>query len=339
MTVLATMTYSEFAALLDCPRKWFFRYKERLDTKKPKSKLDLGSAVHDAIELFYKEPTVSTAELQKMVLKKLEDMMIEHKEKGGYPHEEEEAEEMRALATSMIEQYLLYARKNDDFKIVSLEEEFDLPVINPYTGTVHEHLRLQGKVDGTCTVNDKANMILEHKTAADNAEDWWWKYLNQIDFYTYALQRKHDVEFHGAYLNILMKKIPRVPEPLKKGGLSKKKIVTTAEIYRQAVIDNELDLADYQDILEKLEKFPPKFIVRKPVYRNQDDLIEIEKTIWWAINRKLKMTHYPRNKSDQCGWKCSFKELCVDDLPEVRAEHFRVRDSEHAELSGNQQPV
>jgi hypothetical protein len=332
---LATITNSEISAILDCPKKWDFRYKQRLVSRKPKGKLDLGSAMHDSIELFYKKPSIEITDLQALGLNMLEGMFQKHDEAGGWPYDEDEQKCMRELLNSMIEQYVLYAREHDDFKVVSLEEEFDIPAVNPWTGEVHEELRVMGKIDGWCKVNDH-NFILEHKTAAGTpGADYWWPYLNQIDMYSYAMSRKHDVQFSGAYVNVIVKKIPSVPKALKKGGLSQAKdIMTTEEVYKAEIEKHGLDISEYEGILKTLRDKGNRFIARKPVYRNAEDLEQIERTIWWALNYKLNASFFPKNKSDKCSWKCGYKELCIDDLEEVRDHLFTVRDSEHAELSG-----
>jgi hypothetical protein len=334
--VLATITNSELSAMLDCPKKWDFRYKQRLVTRRPRGKLDLGSAAHDAIEMFYKDPSVSVENLQAMSAANLERMFKDHIDNGGFAYDNAEKIEMMELLMSMVKVYVEYGRSNDDFKVISLEEEFNIPAINPYTGKVQDNLRVMGKIDGWC-MEGSANLILEHKTAKDApSADFWWKYLNQIDFYTYAMSRKHEVDFSGSYINIIVKKIPRIPKLLKKGGLSKStNIVTTEEIFRSEIIRNGLDESEYKEVLDALSKRPNPFVVRKAVYRHPSDIRQIEETIWWALQRKLKSTFYAKNKSDQCSWKCAYKELCIDDTEEMRNGLYKVRDSEHSELSGD----
>ena len=347
--VLATITNSELSAMLDCPKKWDFRYRQRLVSRKPKGKLDLGSAMHDAIELFYTKPGMEVTALQSVSLANLERMFKKHIDGGGFPYDEEEQDDMRDMLNSMIERYVIYGRANDDFEVVSLEEEFNIPARNPYTGQVHEELRVMGKTDGWCRVR-AADLILEHKTAASSPSgDYWWPYLNQIDFYSYAMGRKHNVRFRGAFLNFIIKKIPTVPKELKKGGLSTAaNIVTTPEIYLGEIERLGLDPEDYKDILSTLQQRNHPFVARKAVYRHDSDIEYIEQSIWAALQRKLALNRaveagnnpfFFKNKSDQCGWKCSYKELCIDDLPEMRESLYKVRSSEHAELTGGKNGV
>jgi hypothetical protein len=335
-TPITTITSSELSAFLECPLKWKFRYKELLVSKKPKSKLNLGTAVHDAIEFFYKNMALEDVRVyQQYALDRFNKEIEKHAEQGGWPPSDEEIEAGRELAQSLIEQYVLYCRRHDEFEVVSLEEEFDLPVINPHTGEEHENLRLLGKIDGWVQHNNH-NFMMEHKTGAQFANDWWWKYLSQLDLYIYAMQRKHDVTFKGGWFNGLYKKIPVKPQPLKKGGLSKSKsIVTTPEVYLASIYEHGLDPEDYQDILQILRDKGERFVQREVVYRHPEDIDEIERTIWWAVNAKERMEHFPRRKSDDCGWKCGYKDLCIQDLPELREELYKVKESKHSELSEN----
>ena len=234
----------------------------------------------------------------------------------------------------MLREYIRETKKIDNFEVISLEEEFNLPIIDPYTGNVHEELRLLGKIDGWCRLNNH-NFLLEHKTAAMVQGDWWWKYLNQIYTYIYAMQRKHHIEFSGAYINLLLKKIPGKPRFTKSGALSKARCNATVESFTQGVLAAGKDPRHFQEELQKIAERGNPFIQRKTVYLRQDEIIDIQKKIWHAMQRKLQETYYARSRSDLCNRMCSYKTLCNHDIPELREELFIKRDKRHAELEGS----
>ena len=333
---IVDITYSEMAALDMCPKKWWFGYNQLLVPKKPRRALDIGTATHDAVEAYYEyvnsgEPW-NIDDLIKSTLEAYDKSIEEFIAKGGYPPTEEQVEEDKALVESMIRQYIAYATVNDDFEMHATEEQFDIPIINPYTGEVHENLRLRGKVDGWAIIRDH-NFIVEHKTSANPARDFWWPYLNQIDTYTYAMQRKHGVEFTGAILNVMVKKLPSKPKLLKSGkAISKTLGDTTVDIFKSSIEEFGLDVNDYQDKIDEIERKGNLFVRREHIYRRAKDLEEIEKKIWHAINRKMTITFHAKNRTDKCNYMCSFKDICIDDNELLREELYYTKDRAHSEL-------
>lgn len=336
MSEIVTITQSEIKALDMCPKKWWFGYSELLGSKKPRRALDVGTATHNAIEAYYaakrdNKPYI-TSELLSSVLRLYDEDMMEFLEKGGYPPTEEQQESDKALIRSMVHQYIAYAEREDDFTIKSLEEQFDIPVINPFTGETHENLRLMGKIDGWVQIRD-CNYLMEHKTAARIEADYWWPHLDQIDIYSYALQRKHGVTFTGAILNVIMKKIPSTPKLLKGGkGISKTLGSTTADVFKRAIKDFGLDIDNFTSKLAEINSKPNPFILRKILYRSARDLVEIERKIWYCINRKINLKYFPKTRTDKCNYMCSFKDLCIDDNELVREELYYVKEKAHVEL-------
>src|SRR5690606_22681189 len=73
----------------------------------------------------------------------------------------------------------------------------------------------------------------------------------------------------GVAWNYILKKPPGVPELLKSGELSKRKIMTTPEIYMAEIKRHKLDPKDYADILKQLEENEDKFFHRAYLPVNQ----------------------------------------------------------------------
>lgn len=331
MADVHTITNSEISAMDHCMKKWYFGYDQQLMSKAPSAPLDIGSATHEGIELYYTNPDLTADEIISQTISKYEESQLEFERKGGWPKDPSEQEEEKTLISSMLREYIRETAALDNFKIVSLEEEFNLPLINPYTKQEEPNLRLLGKIDGWCSINSY-NFLLEHKTAASMQGDWWWKYLNQVYLYIYAMQRKHDISFTGAYINLLIKKVPSKPKFTKKGELSKAACNATVESFTRGLIENGKDPKDFQEELSKLAERGNAFIFRKAIYLNQDELKEAELRVWHAMQRKLTDTYYARHRSDLCNRMCSFKSLCTHDIPEIREELYIKREKRHAEL-------
>ena len=75
----------------------------------------------------------------------------------------------------MLEGYCeLYAQ--DDFEVVSVEEAFTLPLVNPKTGRISRTFAFRGKTDGVVK-NDGKFYILEHKITSSITD----VYIDRID--------------------------------------------------------------------------------------------------------------------------------------------------------------
>lgn len=329
--MIVTITQSEMKALDMCPKKWWFRYNEKLDSKRPRRALDVGTAAHNGIEMFYKYPSMGIKDIVKNILEMYDRDLKRFLEVGGYPPDDEEIAEDRILIESMIRLYADYAAKNDKFKVISMEEEFNLPIIDP-TGNIHENLRFMGKVDAIAILNN-CHFLVEHKTMSRLERDYWWPHLNQIDAYTYAMQRKMGVKFYGAIFNVLVKKLPSKPKLLKGGKrISKTLGDTTEELFTRVVEEYGLNVDDYLDILTSIRAKGNPFVKREMIFRNEDNIKETELKIWHAMQRKINLGFFPKNKTDKCNYMCGYKDLCIDDQQLIRDALYYVREKEHSEL-------
>jgi hypothetical protein len=333
MTEVHSITYSEMAAWDHCEKKWWFGYDQLLATKAPIPALNIGSATHNGIELFYGNPQLSSEEVIAKTLEEYDREKIRFESDGGYPTYPEICEKEKKLIKSMLHEYIKETNKIDNFELISLEEEFNIPIINPYTKEVREDLRLMGKIDGWCRVNGY-EFLLEHKTAAMAVGDWWWKYLTQLYTYMYAFQRKHNITAAGAFVNLLLKKIPSKPKFLKNGTISKQSISTTEEKLLEAILEEGKDPNDFKEEFERVKQSGNPFIRRKAIYTRQDELNEIELKIWHAIHKKINSTYYSRNRSDLCSRMCSFKVVCNHDTDEIRKELYTTKQKRYSELDG-----
>lgn len=76
----------------------------------------------------------------------------------------------------------------------------------------------------------------------------------QTLLYAEVLERERGIRVDGVLWNYLATKEPTVPEPLKSGGLTRRKdIDTTWEVYAQACLDAGYDPAGYADMRERLD--------------------------------------------------------------------------------------
>src|SRR5690606_10898829 len=135
----------------------------------------------------------------------------------------------------------------------------------PETG--HEVGVLVGHIDGVVQDSSGDVWILEHKTSATSWSLVDMLFNDQTLGYMWVVQQLLGSAPRGVIFNILRKKVPRVPQLLKNGGLSRaKNIDTTFETYMRAIEDNGLDPVDYVEILRELKDRGNTFFQREKVY-------------------------------------------------------------------------
>ena len=110
---------------------------------------------------------------------------------------------------------------------------------------------------------------------------------------------------------------PKKPAMTKKGTLSKAKVTTTWEIYRDTVIENGLDIADYEDMKDKLKDV--EFIRLSRAFRTHEELQRTWDTVFIRSVKQIKTqstSFEPPPRSIgfmNCNF-CQFRDICIEDL-------------------------
>jgi hypothetical protein len=135
-----------------------------------------------------------------------------------------------------------------------------------------------------------------------------------------------DKEIFGFQYNVILKDVPKKPELLKKGGLSKNKSQkTTYELYCQAIDENNLLTSDYKDILDYLEQLGNRYFKRVDVIRTPQ---EIEAAIYEFLYTAEDMAglksglEIAKNPADISNYADGRKESAAQTVPEY---YFRLQ--------------
>ena len=131
-TELELLTQSSLKTFRACPRRYFYRYEERVRPVSESAKpLLQGKSIHAALETWWK-----TGDLEAAVAALLsEDPMDRAKEQAmvmGYHARWEDAQKA--------------------IKVVAVEQEYQTPLINPETGAASRTFMLAGRIDGLAEV-------------------------------------------------------------------------------------------------------------------------------------------------------------------------------------------
>lgn len=120
------------------------------------------------------------------------------------------------------------------------------------------------------------------------------------------------IETIGTMTNQILSKVPAQPKLNKDGSMSRARISTTWDVYRNALLANNLDPVCYLEMKDKLDV---EFFRQTYVYRNRQQV----QAIWDEIVRKTAVEmrdnpSYVRNLGSLGCRSCGIKEYCMEDL-------------------------
>lgn len=367
---LSTTERQEFK---ECRRRWDFGSfsRQAIEPNRPAIALWFGTGIHHALEMYYSntdlvvEP-VGEKEVRYLMDCEPERAIVEHWKHWAakeiariensqtvlWDEQRTELEESVKLGSGMLEGYVAWAQKEDSrddtgFKeVLYTEKEFAVWVPDengePYhmvdgSGQVWE-IWLVGRLDMVVKDFDDRIWVLDHKTSKDRLDADILILDDQMTMYLWAAQQILKVPLEGCYYNVLRKKLPKEPTMLKAGGLSKAKDQdTTYDVYMQAILDNGLDPADYEGILDILANKRTAFFERVKVRRNSHEIAMAGRMLLLEAIDMLNDPYIYPSPTRDCKWKCDYKDLCLainrnDDVEYLKNALFRKREKEEGSV-------
>lgn len=354
-------TTSQLACFKNCPKKWYYRFFMMLDSISIKRNLELGSYVHHLLDVFYQPEPKYTVRLELHSLSEVaqerylgvmaaSEKYFKQKTENLFEEEMQQFIEMRQEVETIVTRYIEQnAEDLQRYKVISTEKEFCVPIYNNNGKRTRDKLR--GKLD--MLVEDMYTTIwfFEHKTTSDSVDNRFEtvELEEQLNNYILVTSGMYEDYFGGGILNVIRKKAPRLPEPLKRGGLSRdKKIDTTFDLYMEALEKYGYNPAEYSEILGILKEKGDRFFGRKIVSRKSFQILETRDEIYFTIQiikeltKLFKKTHNPavfyRTPSFMCGKFCQYCNLCIldskkGDVDSYIAGNFVKREVINPELT------
>ena len=285
--------------------KEFLQYTERLRPLTIQWALSIGSAWHTALEVLGQgadEETAVQAGLATL------DWIESTDPETTYKFELE-----RARTEVMIRQAI---RRFLPRNMVMVEQEFEVPILNPRTGKKSRSFVLGGKADGVAEIDGQL-WLIENKTTGLSLDQYREMYglNNQISLYTYAVSRFIEKPLAGAIMRTIVK--TRM-EPKKKGG----EVVEDWDSYKAR-------------LMETYDTEPERFIAEDAVYRTPEQLKDFEAELWIESQERLwqAKSGVIRHNTAACGdfGGCAFKAICLG-VEGARESLFRVSATTHDEL-------
>lgn len=368
--VFRIVTNSERSAF-GCQRRWWFSYIEGLDPWRTPAPLLHGSLVHQMLATWYRSNFgLTTAAILELVVEPWLEMRFARADAmepnvGGI--EKQKDLETSALATAMFLGYQNHWIGPDSkyLDVVAVEPQMARWLRHPDKGTpIYDFVKhgdkrrrrrwaYGGGVDLLFTDRrDERIWAMEHKNTSER--DLLVFLRKALDFspqtrgYAWALEDpipeisdiKDPVVVAGVVYNALRKKIPTPVKPLKSGKISRdKRIDTTADIYRAAIIANGENVDTFSSELARLKN--NLFFAREGVTFSRNEIEDFERDMTESalqIRAASKLNVYQPRQFSMCQGgtyaKCPFQDLCLDDGEWAR-DDFGVKGIRHVELRGD----
>lgn len=201
---------------------------------------------------------------------------------------------------------------------------------------IGDGILLEGIIDCVPETPDKRRWIGEHKShKVIPTEDVRMREIQPM-LYSWAGSRALGIKnIVGVMWDYIRSKSPTVPEPLKDGSLSKRKIDTLPSVFLNEIKRLGLDPAHYSDKLGELDDRLSTWFKRVFMPINKDamaQLVEETKVTGREMIRKAGVDK-TRSISKDCSW-CDYERLCHAELfgldaDSIRQREYRIKESKH----------
>ncbi len=332
---------SERGTFKRCPARWRWSYLENLVSIRNKPALWFGSAVHEALALWYLEGTTRgphPAETIALVLEGMRKIVVYD--------EDDEAKYVDAclLGEQMMNRYVDFYGTNSSWDVIATEQTFQVWIPHP-DGTNPRWIRYVGTADGVFRdLETDEIFLMEHKTAAalktdhlplDDQAGSYWAVMNS-KLRTMGVLRKGD-SIAGIRYNFLRKALnderPKNEEglytnkPLKKHYIEALEAigVTTIAGGTGSIMLEKAKLEDLETACrfgqitvlgETSERQPPPYFERVDVYRSQNQrktmIRRIQDESLHMEAMRTGMLPIYKTPTRECSW-CEFFRLCQMD--------------------------
>lgn len=331
---------TDMQAFMTCRRRWNWSsaLRENLTSNAMYAPFFMGRLVHHNLEHLYRYGLSLEVALGMFLKEELghrvEHLRTEPHERVAkllWPQEIDEIRNVVVEAKQILEHYRIWARayrgpfNDDEFDFISHERVFCVPFMRP-DGTADPDMLQEGRFDGLVRrKSDGTVWLWEVKTARSIKERiQMLPYEMQASAYCRAAEIVFGEPVAGVIYTIIRKKVPRDPDVLANGMLSKNKSIdTTAEHYLKCVRRHHGVRAtvpfikqNYGDILMKLreraEDPQHAFFARIGIRRSPEELRVFQEG-FHACAREMINPDTPIYPSP--GYHCSFclfKEPCLD---------------------------
>lgn len=268
-------TYSSWRKFMDCQRAYYWRYVQELVLSgEHVPALFFGTLMHDALRLLY------LGDLHEATVVSEKDPILQ------------------VMFSAYQKTYPL-----EDFEVISVEEQFEGPIVNPSTGKPSKTFVLAGKMDAEVLLPEEGLHVLEHKSTSVLDKDYldllWTDFQSLL--YSLYLGRKRETRVKGIIYNILQK--PRANTKDIDGWYAKEN-----RFHREYLVFSDNDYRRVESQLWALTQ----------------QLLYAQRTGTWIQNTRQCFVYHR---------KCPYYQICKSDDNPLVIENYYEHKPAHSELN------
>jgi hypothetical protein len=311
-----TVSWSELKTFQRCPKQHQYKYIERLVPKVKQRPLYLGNWVHAALQTHYDEGNWRRG--HELYVKDW-NSLFEEERLALRTRGKSVSKPFPEIVEGIMKSYLFYY-KEDNWEVVATEQEFEVDTPLKIDG---KRVRIHGIIDLIIKDENGQMWVIDHKTAGNIPDATAFHAMDpQLMIYPWAAKQAWGYDVQGIFYNYVKSKAPGVPQLLKSGGLSRRKIITDYPTLYRFYRDNGYDPRDFADQLRPLRKRSPFLrryrYPREAVVTNEIllDSLATAKHIYTDKRRYRVITR-------DCATMCSYHDLCRAELNGLDGSYMR----------------
>jgi hypothetical protein len=294
------MSNSKEGCYRRCPRKYKFRYVEKLKAKRRTLPLAKGGWLHELLMVHYDGQ--DWRERQKALTQQFNNLLLEEREEyGDLPRE----------TARIMHSYLAHYKEEDKhYKVLDteLDELVELP-----TGDMFNFI-----IDLVVEEDDGGIWLWDHKNVTSLMDEDFMLIDAQLAKYVWAAARIGYPEIRGVLFNELCTKAPTIPEQLKTGGLTQRKNLQ-CDVYTYYREIKRLGLVprDYGSMLRHLTNQSDQWFRRTRMPRDKHMTDTVMRELMMTareIKEATRLDHFPRTQDKSCKWGCEYIHMCITEL-------------------------
>lgn len=295
--VLFKISNSKARTWRRCPKKYEYKYVQRLRRKEKALPLERGTWMHELLQTYY--DAGDWRKTHKRLKRRFNNLFEDERALlGDLP-----GECARIMAAYLRE----YEEEDGHLRIVDTE-------LNEYV-TLPNGLRVQVIVD-LVYEDDMGLWIMDHKFRGQFESPENMRLDPQLTVYYWALEVL-GYPCVGTVYNEVLTKPPTIPKLTAKTGRLEKRsnMFTDQYTYAQAVKAHGFDLGDYADILKIIGlSQKDKFFRRTYLPRDKAMVRNTMRDLTWTAQEIMDAEHtgrFPRSQDKSCKYGCEYKDVCL----------------------------